>query len=154
MTLSRRITTESGKQEFNMTKQGRCANPAAAFLTTLVIAILVAGTGRTLAADAVAGQQVFRKVCMTCHSTEKGVNKTGPSLFGVYGRTAGTAEFPRYKGLVGADFSWDAVLLEEYLQDPKAFVLARTQNKTTAMTYSLKDPQLRADVIAFVQTLK
>ena len=106
------------------------------------------------AGDAAAGEQVFKRVCTTCHSNEAGVNKTGPSLFGVYGRKAGSTDFPRYKGLVGADFSWDAALLDEYLQDPKAFVTSHTQNKTTAMTYSLKNEQQRADVIAYLQTLK
>ena len=97
---------------------------------------------------------MFKKVCVTCHSSEPGVNKTGPSLFGVYGRKAGSSDFPRYKGLAGADFTWDAAKLDTYLQDPKAFVIANTQNKTTAMTYALKDAQQRADVIAYLQTLK
>ena len=118
-------------------------------------AILAAGTAPTHAAgDAAAGEQVFKKVCTTCHSNEAGVNKTGPSLFGVVGRKAGSSDFPRYKGLVGADFSWDAALLDQYLQDPKAFVTSHTQNKTTAMTYALKDQKQRADVIAYMETLK
>ncbi|MFO1113770.1 MAG: hypothetical protein U1E35_07920 [Rhodospirillales bacterium] len=41
------------------------------------------------------------------------------------------------------------------LQDPKAFVIANLPNKTTAMTAcALKDPAQRADVIAYLQTLK
>ena len=117
-------------------------------------AIFVGSVSANAAGDAAAGEQVFKKVCTTCHSNEPGVNKTGPSLFGVYGRKAGSSDFPRYKGMVGADFTWDSALLDEYLADPKAFVLAHTQNKTTAMTYSLKDAQQRADVIAYLQTLK
>src|SRR5512147_2112462 len=117
-------------------------------------ALLVGGASANAAGDPAAGEQVFKKVCTTCHSNEPGVNKTGPSLFGVYGRKAGTSDFPRYKGLVGADFTWDEALLNEYLQDPKAFVVTHTQNKTTAMTYSVKDAQQRADVIAYLQTLK
>jgi cytochrome c len=118
-------------------------------------AVLCVGIASANAAgDPAAGEQVFKKVCTTCHSNEPGVNKTGPSLFGVYGRKAGTSDFPRYKGLVGADFTWDEALLNEYLQDPKAFVVTHTQNKTTAMTYSVKDAQQRADVIAYLQTLK
>ena len=118
-------------------------------------AVLCVGTASANAAgDPAAGEQVFKKVCTTCHSNEPGVNKTGPSLFGVYGRKAGTSDFPRYKGLVGADFTWDEALLNEYLQDPKAFVVTHTQNKTTAMTYSVKDAQQRVDVIAYLQTLK
>jgi cytochrome c len=117
-------------------------------------ALFVGSASANAAGDPAAGEQVFKKVCTTCHSNEPGVNKTGPSLFGVYGRKAGSSDFPRYKGLVGADFTWDEALLNEYLQDPKAFVVAHTQNKTTAMTYSVKDAQQRADVIAYLQTLK
>lgn len=130
------------------------SHAAAAFAAVVILTATGMGGGRALAADAAAGEQVFKKVCVTCHSADPGVNKTGPSLAGVYGRKAGTANFPRYKGLVGADFTWDAAKLDAYLQDPKAFVLANTQNKTTAMTYALKDPQQRADVIAYMQTLK
>ena len=111
-------------------------------------------TGAAQAGDAAAGEQVFKKICTTCHSAEPGINKTGPSLYGVMGRKAGSTDFPRYKGLVGADFTWDAAKLDSYLQDPKAFVIANTQNKTTAMTYALKDPTQRADVIAYLETLK
>lgn len=117
-------------------------------------ALLAGSASANAAGDLAAGEQVFKKVCTTCHSNEPGVNKIGPSLFGVYGRKAGTSDFPRYKGLVGADFTWDEALLNEYLQDPKAFVVTHTQNKTTAMTYSVKDAQQRADVIAYLQTLK
>lgn len=120
----------------------------------LVSALLFTHASGAIAADAAAGEQVFKKVCATCHSNQAGVNKTGPSLFGAFGRKAGSADFPRYKGLVGADFTWDAAKLDSYLQDPKGFVLANTQNKTTAMTYALKDAQQRADVIAYMQTLK
>jgi cytochrome c len=123
-------------------------------IVALAAAGLLVSIASAEAADAAAGEQVFKKVCATCHSSQAGVNKTGPSLFGVYGRKAGTADFPRYKGVAGADFTWDAAKLDSYLQDPKAFVLANTQNKTTAMTYSLKDAQQRADVIAYLQTLK
>jgi cytochrome c len=118
------------------------------------VSLITAGSGAAIAADAAAGEQVFKKVCTTCHSAEPGVNKTGPSLAGIFGRKAGSANFPRYKGLVGADFTWDAAKLDSYLADPKAFVLANTPNKTTAMTYALKDVQQRADVIAYLQTLK
>lgn len=124
------------------------------FAALAAVSLLSGGSGAAWAADAAAGEQVFKKVCVTCHSAEAGVNKTGPSLFGVYGRKAGSSNFPRYKGLTGADFTWDAAKLDVYLQDPKAFVIANTQNKTTAMTYAVKDATQRADVIAYLQTLK
>jgi cytochrome c len=116
--------------------------------------ISAAANGAAQAADAAAGEQVFKKICTTCHSPDPGINKTGPSLNGVVGSKAGSTDFPRYKGLAGAAFTWDAAKLDSYLQDPKAFVIANTQNKTTAMTYALKDPTQRADVIAYLETLK
>lgn len=114
---------------------------------------LAAGDGWA-AGDAAAGADVFKKTCTACHSNEPGVNKTGPSLFGVYGRKAGSSDFPRYKGLAGADFTLNEELLNEYLADPKAFVIAHTQNKTTAMTYKVNDAKQREDVIAYLKTLK
>jgi cytochrome c len=118
-------------------------------------AILAVGNVPVRAAgDPAAGERVFNKVCIPCHNTEPSVNKTGPSLFGVVGRKAGSSDFPRYKGLVGADFLWDPTLLERYLQDPKAFVTSHTRNQTTAMAYTLKDPQQRTDVIAYLMTLR
>lgn len=125
------------------------------FATFAFAAAVTAGiTPACQAADAAAGELVFKKICVTCHSAEPGVNKTGPSLFGVYGRKAGSTDFPRYKGLVGADFTWNTENLNTYLADPKAFVIANTQNKTTSMTYALKDASQRENVIAYLQTLK
>jgi cytochrome c len=137
----------SRKHVINVTSSVFCS-----LLTIISVVIISVHSG--LAADAAAGEQVYKKVCVTCHSNDPGVNKTGPSLAGVYGRKAGSSAFPRYKGMVGADFTWNEELLSEYLQDPKAFVLSHTQNKTTAMTYALKDAQQRADVIAYLKTLK
>lgn len=124
-------------------------------LAVLGGAALALAAGNAMAAgDAAAGEALFKKVCTTCHSNEPGVNKVGPSLFGVYGRKAGSSDFPRYKGLVGADFTWNDALLNEYLTNPKDFVVAHTQNKTTLMTYKLNDEKQRQDVIAYLQTLK
>ena len=58
-------------------------------LTMLVATALLIGAGHAGAADAEAGKKVFNK-CAACHSVEPGKNKIGPSLFGVYGRKAGT----------------------------------------------------------------
>lgn len=119
---------------------------------------LFAGSSSAMAAgDPAAGEQVFKKNCTSCHSTEAGKHMTGPSLHGVYGRKAGASDFPRYKGVKDADFVWDDEKLNEYLQDPKAFVTKNTKNTTTAMTFKMpgdakeKD---REDVIAYLKTLK
>jgi cytochrome c len=44
------------------------------------------------AADATAGQAVFKTQCGICHSPLEGKNLVGPSLFGVVGRKSGSIE--------------------------------------------------------------
>ena len=111
-------------------------------------------SGSALAAgDAAKGAKVFKK-CKACHSIKAGKNKVGPSLAGVVGRKAGTAPgFKRYKGLKGADWTWDEALLDGYLTDPKKFAKART-GKKTSMVFKLKKAGQRADVIAYLKSLK
>ena len=114
---------------------------------------LTAATSAFAGGDAVKGKKVFKK-CKACHSIKAGKHKIGPSLFNVVGRKAGGAEgFKRYKGLKGADWSWDDALLDEYLTDPKKFVKSRTKRRS-AMVFKLKKQQARDDVIAYLKTLK
>lgn len=110
--------------------------------------------GAAEAADAAAGAGVFRKKCVTCHTVEPGRHKAGPSLAGVYGRKAGGTDFPRYKGLIGAEFTWDDEKLDAYIKDPKSFVEGNTANKGTGMTFKLADDAERADVIDYLKTVK
>jgi cytochrome c len=102
------------------------------------------------AGDASAGKSVFRSQCGICHSPAEGRNVVGPSLFGVVGRhTASVAGFRYSPGNQSADLNWDAATLDRYLDSPKAVVPG------TAMSFSgLKDPEKRADVIAYLATLK
>ena len=121
----------------------------------LVTAAALAMTpGTASAGDAEAGKSVFNKRCKACHTIEDGKHRTGPSLFGIYGKKAGSTDFKRYKGLVGVDFTWDTATLDEYIKDPKAFVTTHTNNKRTAMTFKLKKEQDRADVIEYLKTVK
>ena len=106
------------------------------------------------AGDVAKGAKVFNK-CKACHAAEKDAkHKVGPTLFGIYGRKAGTIEgFNRYKGLVGADWTWDEALLKEYLHDPKEFTHKRT-GKNSVMTFKLTKDDEIADVIAYLKTLQ
>jgi cytochrome c len=101
--------------------------------------------------DPVAGKTVFNK-CRACHEAETDRNKVGPSLLGVFGRTAGTLESfqARYsanmkeageEGLV-----WDEETLTEYLRAPKAVI-----PKGTMAFAGLKDDKELADVIAYLR---
>jgi len=123
-------------------------------LLLLFGAIQVLGATPVIAGgDAVRGKKVFNK-CKACHSIKVGKHKIGPSLGGVIGRKAGTAEgFKRYKGLKGADWTWDEATLDEYLTNPKLFVKSRNKRKSS-MILRLKKKRDRDNVIAYLKTLK
>jgi cytochrome c len=57
------------------------------------------------------------KVCMSCHSVEKGgPNQTGPALWGVMGRTAGThAGFAYTEAMKGYAQPWGLDTMYDYL---------------------------------------
>jgi cytochrome c len=102
--------------------------------------------------NAANGKELFQaSACVACHGVTNGDNaKVGPSLFGVVGRKAGTAP-----SLLGASENlkkygviWDAATLDEFLANPDAKVPG------TPMVGKLDDPQKRADVIAYLFTLK
>ena len=103
-----------------------------------------------LAADAGAGKAVFQQSCGICHSVQAGQNKIGPSLFGIVGRKTGAeAGYSYSPGNKAANLTWDAATLDKYLQGPRAMIPG------TKMTYAgLKDDTKRADLIAYLATLK
>jgi cytochrome c len=99
------------------------------------------------AGDPEPGAQVFR-TCAACHTLEPGVHRTGPSLAGVFGRKAGTAEgFHRYsQALKSADLVWREDTLSGFLADPQTFLPGNR------MTFAgIADAQARADVIAYLK---
>lgn len=103
---------------------------------------------RLAAADATAGERVFKE-CRACHRIEEGAHAVGPSLYNVVGRAVATAEGYTYSGAldVAAEF-WTPAEIDAFIAEPRAYAPG------TAMTYNgLKDPQDRANVIAYLQSL-
>jgi cytochrome c len=124
---------------------------------SMIAAILTLVTAPAWAdGDAAKGQQNF-KVCSACHSVEAGKNRVGPSLHGVFGRTAGTAAGYSYskdmkaageKGLV-----WSEESVFEYLADPAAFLrkyLAKA-SVSNKMVNKFPKEDFRKDVIAYLK---
>jgi cytochrome c len=73
-------------------------------------------------ADAAKGAKVFNK-CKACHNVDKPANKIGPSLQGVFGRTAGTVEGYNYSDAMKASgIVWSIETLGNYLKAPKEMV--------------------------------
>ncbi len=100
--------------------------------------------------DAAAGKKYFDQVCSLCHSAQKGVNKIGPSLFGVYGTKA--AEVPGYQfsdALKKANITWNDQNLDKWLTDPRAMVPG-----TKMIFPGVPTEQERQNVIAYLKTLK
>ena len=102
--------------------------------------------------DAANGKELFMASgCPACHGVTKEDNaKVGPNLVGVVGRKAGTTQslLGPSENLKKYGVIWNTETLDEFLTNPSAKVPG------TAMIGMLVDPQQRADVIAYLATLK
>ena len=104
--------------------------------------------------DVARGQAYFQVSCALCHSPELGpdntvITKQGPSLVGVVGRQAGSLpHFTYTAALKASGYTWDAATLDHFLSNPMMAVPG------TTMPMPVPDPQSRADVIAYLSTLK
>lgn len=99
------------------------------------------------AGDAVQGEEIYNSRCVACHSPD--ANRVGPRHRGVVGRKAGSlAEFKYSKAVKGSDFVWDEQTLDKWLADPQAFIPGQRMN------FRVADPTDRADIIAYLMTLK
>lgn len=111
------------------------------------VAVLAWGPAR--AADAAAGEAVFKSQCSICHSVQAGRNMVGPSLAAIVGRKAGQeANFHYSPANKTSGLTWDEPTLDRYLTSPGSVV------PHTIMTYGgLKDADKRANLIAYLATL-
>ena len=96
--------------------------------------------------------QSAAKVCIACHSFEKGgPNKQGPNLWGIVGRKRASEAGFKYSAAMqakGGEWTWDE--LNKFLTDPRGYI------QGTAMTFSGFDSshdKQRADVIDYLHTL-
>jgi len=99
-------------------------------------------------ADAAAGAKVFNK-CKACHKID-GTNITGPHLDGVFERDIASVDGFKYSEvLLGLDGNWTIEHLDGFLTNPAAYA------PKTKMTFAgLAKPEDRANVIAYLETLK
>lgn len=96
-------------------------------------------------ADVAKGEKIFGR-CGACHSIEEGVNKIGPSLHGVIHRNiASLPDFSYSDALKSLEGAWTPEEIFHFIKDPRGYAPG------TKMTFAgLKDPQERADVIAYL----
>ena len=116
--------------------------------------------------DVAAGEEAFSK-CATCHVVMDDDGevlagkkaKTGPNLFGMVGRQAGTVEGFRYgKSIVEAGEAgliWDLENLAAYSQDPKKFLREFLDDKKarSKMTYKVREEADAVNLAAFLESL-
>lgn len=134
----------------------KLAMMGAVALATLATPLLAAG-------DAAKGENEFKK-CKACHAIvaddgteiQKG-GKTGPNLYGVVGRAAGSVEDFKYsdvmkeageKGLV-----WSEETLVSYLPDPSKFLEEFSGDEKGKSKMTFKLPKGAEDVAAYLASL-
>lgn len=102
--------------------------------------------------DAANGKTIFEQRCGICHAvnTAPGGPVAGPSMVGIVGRKAATVPgFSLYSpALKGSGLTWNTKTLDEFLTMPMSKVPG------TTMPMMLPDAKERADVIAYMSTLK
>jgi cytochrome c len=97
------------------------------------------------------GKTTFNAMCVVCHAVQTAGGATqGPNLLGVLGRKAGTdPEFTMYSpALKGSKITWSKKTLDKFLLNPGVKVPG------TAMPMLIADNKTRADVVAYLATLK
>ncbi|MBL4766758.1 MAG: cytochrome c family protein [Rhodobacteraceae bacterium] len=100
------------------------------------------------AADVAKGAKVFKK-CGACHKLEAGKNSTGPSLYGVVGRSIGTADgFGYSAAMSGLGGEWTPERMSEFLTKPSAYASGTSMGFT-----GLKKTSDRVNVIAYLDSL-
>ncbi len=104
--------------------------------------------------DPAAGERAFR-ACASCHTLD-GRHRVGPTLQGVIGRKAGTADGFRYSPDVvaagEAGVVWDPETITVFLADPSTFLAEATgqDRARTRKRNRYPDEQLRRDIAAFL----
>ncbi|MHA6264113.1 c-type cytochrome [Arenibacterium sp. CAU 1754] len=128
-----------------------------------VVATLIAGllAGPVLAeGDAAKGENGFKK-CKSCHTiaSDSGETivkggKTGPNLYGLVGRTAGSVEGFKYSGdLVAAGEAglvWDAETFAEYVENPAGFLKEYLDDTKAKSKMSFKLKKGADDIYAYL----
>ena len=112
--------------------------------------------------DAEAGEKVFGK-CKACHmivSEDDTViykgGKTGPNLYGLYTRQAGTVEGFKYGDSIiaagEAGLEWNEADFLEYVTDPRKFLRSYLDDKKakSKMAFKLSKEKDRANVWAYL----
>lgn len=117
----------------------------------LLIPVLSAADPMSDVPDIEHGKATFNTMCNVCHSVQKtGGPAEGPNLVGIVGRQAASQpDFTKYSpALKDSNITWSVQVLDRFLVNPMAIVPG------TFMPMRIPDDKTRADVIAYLKSLK
>lgn len=124
-------------------------NRAAASVLVLSLGLVMAGPA--WAANAQAGNGVFKSNCAICHGDKPNSPSTvGPRLYGIVGRKAGALPgFNFSAAMKNSGLTWTPSELQAYISDP-----AKVVHGTRMPFAGLHDTGKVDDLIAYLETLK
>lgn len=130
--------------------------------TLAILAAIAAAAPAFAEGDVAKGEKLFKK-CKACHMIVNGDEvifkggKTGPNLYGIIGRTAGTYEdFKFGKSLAAtgeAGLVWDEEMLAKYVADPKAFLKEYLDDGGAKSKMSFKLKKGGEDIAAYLASI-
>jgi len=98
------------------------------------------------------GKQLFMQTCTACHSATANEHGTGPSLFGVMGRTAGSAPGYQYSGVLrNSGVVWSPGNLVKHLADTRGFIPGNLMGRFFKGVAATDE---RDAIVAYLATLK
>jgi cytochrome c len=122
-------------------------NRLAALAVVAAMAVPMPLSAEPLHGDAARGEKIYDR-CIACHALDR--DRTGPRHEGLIGRRVGSVQgftySPAMQKAGKAGMAWDEATLDKFLANPTKFLPG------TRMGYAgIKDPQERADLIAFLK---
>ncbi len=132
-------------------------------LLTVTATLLAFSAPAFAEGDIAKGEKAFKK-CKACHviTDDEGTviykgGKTGPNLYGIIGRVAGTYEGFKYgKSMIAAGeggLIWDEDTLAAFVADPKAFLKEVTGEGGAKSKMSFKLKKGGEDVAAYLASV-
>ena len=93
------------------------------------------------------GQALYAQQCMACHAVDS--NNIGPAHRGVLNRRAGSLVGYTYsEELAASKLIWTTKTLDNWLADPEKLIPGQR------MGFAVKNKKHRADLVAYLATLK
>ncbi len=116
--------------------------------------------------DVVAGEEQFNRQCVACHVVANASGevlagrgaKTGPNLFGLAGRSAGSVEDYRYSDalieLSETDATWTEEAFVGFVQNPTEWLRETLDNgrARSKMAYRVRQEEQAYDLYAYLAT--